>query len=118
MGNIVITLWVVLTIACWVMFHKLFTVYYFSMSKGILQEIIVSGIVGAVLMAITLRFWIVTAVIAIIIGLAARKRTNSAVPLVAAVIIVILVACVGMNLNAEVEKATSLNTTSQIEYRM
>lgn len=54
-GGILTLIW---AIACFIFYHKIFTVYYFSLSRGILKELLICLGVGAVLAALTL--WLST----------------------------------------------------------
>ena len=62
-GTVVLILWIGFSIGVWVLYHKIFTVYYFSLSQGLMKEFFMSFIVGLVLTGLTLTFWWLVALI-------------------------------------------------------
>lgn len=78
MGQGVIFLWLVLTILCFLVYHKVFRVYYVGgVGKGLLKEVVVCGVGGLILTILSVKFWIVTDIILIILGLVAIKKCKS-----------------------------------------
>lgn len=63
MDILFIILWFGCSLAVWVVFHKLFRVVYFELFNGCLKEFITSGIIGAVLAGIIIRFWFVAVIV-------------------------------------------------------
>lgn len=49
--------WIFWIVVLLVLYHKCFHVVYFSLSDGFLKELFVSGLIGAVLTALTFTFW-------------------------------------------------------------
>ena len=62
-GTVVLIVWIGFSIGVWVLYHKIFTVYYFSLSQGLMKEFFMSFIVGLVLTGLTLTFWWLVALI-------------------------------------------------------
>jgi hypothetical protein len=74
MDVIFIILWFLCSIAVWIIYHKLFNVMYFDLFNGCLTEFITSGFLGAIIAAMIIRFWWVTIVIFILLGIAISKK--------------------------------------------
>lgn len=106
-SSIFLIVWVIWIIALLVLYHKVFTVYYFSLSYGLLKELLVATIVGTILTAITFYLWWVTAIIIILVGLAVMGKTNSKVPLVIAVILAIIVSIIGISARSDMKNTSS-----------
>lgn len=77
MDGIAVVLWIVFSIGVWAAYHKIFTVYYFSLSKGLMKELLVSAFLGAVLTALTLYLWWVTAIILLVVGVGVSGKTEN-----------------------------------------
>lgn len=85
------------TIAAFVFYHKVFTVYYFSLGNGLLREIICCILVGVFLAGLTLKFSGISALIVVLIGLGMSGKSYSsegkagiiAVSVIAAILILI-----------------------------
>lgn len=70
-------IWLIISIFCWVFYHKMFRVFYFDLLNGIINEFIGSFIVGAILTALLIHFWYVA--VCIIGGIAYiwyKKQNN------------------------------------------
>lgn len=72
MSNMFFILVVICTLFCWIIYHKIFTVYYADVGKGLLNEFITSAILGTVLAMLILilfvKFWyIIIALLGIVI---------------------------------------------------
>lgn len=65
---LVIGIWIIYTIICEVIYHKLFKVYYFSLGRGCLTELAGCGFVGLILMGLTLYLYIPLAIIVMVLG--------------------------------------------------
>lgn len=104
----------VFTVVIWVLYHKIFDVVYFDLSRGILKEIIGSLIGGVLLTALTLMYWWVTDIIIVIMALAVigkcRRSEQKILVVVCAAIIAILIAVAGISVNNEAEKQTQETT--------
>lgn len=64
-------------IACFVFYHKVFTVYYFSLSRGLMKEILWCGFFGYILAALTLKFSAPLAICLIIVGWSLTRNIDS-----------------------------------------
>lgn len=69
-------LWVIFSVGVWVLYHKLFDVYYFNFSKGLLKEVVTSAFVGVLLMSATLYLWWLSDIILIIAGIIVSEKTE------------------------------------------
>jgi hypothetical protein len=69
-----VILWILCSMSAWVIYHKLFNVLYFDFFNGCVKEIITSGVVGAVLAAIIIRFWYIAIIIIILVCVAIFKK--------------------------------------------
>lgn len=67
-NNIGIILTIIYAVVAWIVYHKIFSVYYSDVGQGCLKEIIVSVILGAVMAAITIAYWPVALMILIVAG--------------------------------------------------
>jgi hypothetical protein len=102
--GIVLLFWV---IALLVFYHKVFTVYYFSLSKGLMQELITAAILGAIMTGLTFLFWWLTAIIIIIVGLVNMSKSGNKAHIVVAIILAIVIAVIGISATG------SKNTSSE-----
>lgn len=113
MGGIVVVLWIIFSIGVWVVYHKIFTVYYFNLSQGLMKELILSAFLGALLTALTLYFWWVTVIILLLAGVGASGKTEN--PSVKRTIIVvfgvaaIVVAIIGIRYKSQVDTDAGTN---------
>lgn len=107
MGNIVIVLWLVFSIGVWIVYHKIFTVYYFNLSQGLMKELILSAFLGALLTALTLYFWWIAAIILLLVGVGVSGKTENSsgkkAIMVVFCIAVIVVAIVGISYKSQVD---------------
>lgn len=106
MSGIVVVLWIVFSIGVWITYHKIFTVYYFDLSQGLMKELILSAFLGGILTALTLYFWWITAIILLLVGVGVSGKTENlsskkAIMVVFA-IAAIVVAIVGINYKSHV----------------
>lgn len=74
MSVLIVVLTIVYAIACLIIYHKLFTVYYFSLSQGCAKEIAIALFVGMFLAALTVAFWYVSIPVIILVLIALFKR--------------------------------------------
>ncbi|MBD5507435.1 MAG: hypothetical protein HDR05_05175 [Lachnospiraceae bacterium] len=61
----------ILTIICaifvWIAYHKLFSVFYFDLGRGLIKEFIISLFGGAVIAYLIMNFWFIAIPIIIFI---------------------------------------------------
>lgn len=113
MSGIVVVLWIVFSIGVWIAYHKIFAVYYFNLSQGLMKELILSAFLGAILTALTLYFWWITTIILLLVGLGVSGKTENPsgkkAIIVIFVIAAIVVAIVGISYRSQVstDAATS-----------
>lgn len=74
MSVLVVILTIVYAIAGLIIYHKLFTVYYFNLSMGCGKEIATALFVGMFLAALTLAFWYISIPVIILVLVAIFKR--------------------------------------------
>ncbi|WP_415281493.1 TcaA NTF2-like domain-containing protein [Clostridium perfringens] len=95
METLLIGLWVFLTIIIEIIYHKYVRVVYFDISRGILQELIASGLAALFILIFTLYFLfkyisiIIPIVILIVFGLIYKKQRNNNVIITGIVIAVL-----------------------------
>ncbi len=99
----------VYTVAVFVIYHKIFDVYYFGgAGKGIMKELIGSFLAGLMLTALTLYYWWIADIIIILVGLGfAGKSENpqtKKVILGAFVVLAIVVAVLGIGYKSGTEE--------------
>lgn len=51
-----VIVWIVATIGCWILYHKIFDVYYFNVGQGCLKEIFISAVIGLIIASIVTKF--------------------------------------------------------------
>lgn len=69
-GGFLIIAW---TIAAWVLYHKIFTVYYFNLSAGLGKELIGSLVAGIILASLTIYLYWVVAIAVLVAGIVLRS---------------------------------------------
>ncbi|MDM0459112.1 hypothetical protein QTH51_01970 [Clostridium perfringens] len=95
MESLLIGLWVFLTIIIEIIYHKYVRVVYFDISRGILKELIASGLAALFILIFTLYFLfkyisiIIPIVILIVFGLIYKKQRNNNVIITGIVIAVL-----------------------------
>lgn len=95
METLLIGLWVFLIIIIEIIYHKYVRVVYFDISRGILQELIASGLAALFILIFTLYFLfkyisiIIPIVILIVFGLIYKKQRNNNVIITGVVIAVL-----------------------------
>lgn len=100
-GSVTLILVVFFTITSLILYHKVFTVYYFgSLTNNLIKELFGAFIVGFILTMVTLYFWWVAAIIIVLIGLSVAAKVDSPqgkkVILIAFVVMAIIVSIVGI----------------------
>lgn len=114
MSGIILVLWIAFSIGVWITYHKIFSVYYFNLSQGLMKELILSAFFGGVLTALTLYFWWVTVIILLLVGLGVTGKTEnpSGKKAIVAVfaIAAIVVAIVGISYKSQVNENTGAST--------
>ena len=115
MGTIYIIMWIAWTIALLIVYHKIFEVYYFSLGNGLFKELITAGFIGLIMTALTFYLWWLTAIIIILIGVAAVGKTNSKAPLIIAVVVAIIISIIGFKTNHESDSSDDYAMTYQID---
>jgi hypothetical protein len=108
--------WFFWLIVLLVFYHKVFTVAYFNLSKGLLQEFIVAAILATVMASLTIYFWYVAVVIIILLGMSYRAKTGSNAAMVIAVAAALFIAFFGIKMKKEIkEKNEPEETQKQTE---
>ena len=119
-GGALLLIWLVLTIACLVIYHKCFNVYYFNLGKGLFKEILVAGFVSLILIACFLVLWWLTAIILAFVTLYAIGRTENPttkkVILVIGIVAIIIVSIAGINLKNKQNEEANNNEIENVSY--
>lgn len=76
-GTVITFLWIVFSVGVWIIYHKIFSVYYFNLFNGLMKELVVSAFVGALLTVLVLSFWWVADIILILVGLGISGKTDN-----------------------------------------
>lgn len=100
-SGVYLVLWIFWFVALLVLYHKVFTVYYFSLSQGLMKEILTSAFLSLIMTAITLYLWYISAIIILIMGLSLMGKTHNRLVIIFAVILAIIIAIVGINVKKE-----------------
>lgn len=75
--TIIFWLTVIYAIACLILYHSVFTVYYFNLKMGLWKELITSLVIGMALACITVYYWWITCIILIIIAYLINSKIKS-----------------------------------------
>ncbi|MBO5284049.1 MAG: hypothetical protein J6B43_13160 [Lachnospiraceae bacterium] len=117
-GAVILVLWIVFSIGVLVLYHKIFTVYYFSLSQGLMKELMVAGMVGFGLTLITLYLWWLAALVILLTGLVAAGKTENPsgkkAIIFAFAVAAIVVAIVGISMRSN----NKTDASSAREYRI
>ena len=73
--TIFVILWFICSLAVWVIYHRLFSIWYFDLFNGCLKEIITAGVIGAVLAAIIIRFWFIAIIVTALFFVALFRKS-------------------------------------------
>ncbi len=126
--SIALILVIFYTIASLVVYHKIFTVYYFgSLTNNLFKELFGAFLVGIILTGLTLYFWWLAAIIIVLAGVGFAGKTDNPqgkkVIMGAFVVFAIIVAIVGIGFKRQVKQkqeeknnAESYNSSSADEY--
>lgn len=66
---ILAAIWIVYIILLLVAYHKIFDVVYFDTFNGLLRELVIAAIIGAILAGVTIIYWWISTIVLILIGL-------------------------------------------------
>lgn len=99
-------------IAIEVLYHTVFTVYYFNLGKGCLSEVVASFAIAFILTCLTFMYWYVVVIILILIGLVASNKSKNIGPLVVCIIISIIFSLLAIRLNKKIaeDKKNQIDT--------
>ena len=99
-------------IAIEVLYHTVFTVYYFNLGKGCLSEVVASFVIAFILTCLTYMYWYVVVIVLILIGLVASNKSKNIGPLVVCIIISIIFSLLAIRLNKKIaeDKKNQIDT--------
>lgn len=105
MSGVVTVLWVVYSIGVWIVYHKIFAVYYFNLAQGLMKELFLSAFLGMILTGLTLSLWWLAAIILLLVGLGAsgKAQTSSGKHTIIAIfaIAAIIISIVGISFKSQ-----------------
>lgn len=103
-----------------VAYHAIFDIWYFNFKKAIINEIIGAFIFAALMTGITLKFWLISVVVLLIVGgcLSAKCSTKQTKTLVMIVtlICIVLVAVQGRNFNKTLKDNNTDSQSAEEDY--
>lgn len=70
--------WIFYSLILLVAYHKIFTVYYLDFSGGLLRELLISGLLGAVLAGLSILYWQFGVIVIVLLALIAIAKAESA----------------------------------------
>lgn len=115
MNALYVTVIIIWMIAILIFYHKIFSVYYFSLGQGIIKELLFSFFLGAIMTYVTFYFWWVTAIVILFAGLSAKAKVSNNAPLIIAVVLIIVVAIIGISTRANTKDSkTSASVESAV----
>lgn len=100
--GIVLLIWIV---ALLVLYHKVFEVYYFSLSYGLMKELIVAVFIGMIMTVLTFYLWWITAIIILIVGFANMSKSGNKAHIIVAVILAIVISIIGISVRSNAKSA-------------
>jgi len=118
MQGVTLGIFIFYFIMCLVIYHSVFQVYYLDLQGGLMTEMVGSFIVSAILVALTLTYWPVAAIIIVICGLAFAARmegTAKTVCIAVFIVIAIVVSVVGANSKKQKAQQNSTETGARYE---
>ena len=120
--TVVFILWIGFSIGVWVLYHKIFTVYYFSLSQGLMKELIWSVIIGIVLTGLALYLWWLVVLILLGVGLTtAGKVDNPSAKktiMILFAVAAIVVAIVGLQFKAGMKANETPSSSNNSAWRL
>jgi glucan phosphoethanolaminetransferase (alkaline phosphatase superfamily) len=106
-------LWIVLSIAIWYFYHKIFTVYYFNLYHGLLNELGVTALLGALLTWLTLTYWMIAlAIVILVFAMLLRNQLPREAVTVMSIIAIVLLVC-GLSSLKSCNKSKTSSSSSQ-----
>ena len=99
-GTIYGIVWIVWVVALLYLYHKVFTVYYFSLGNGIMKELVTAAFLGIIMTALTFYLWWLTAIIILGFGFANMQKSGNKTFMIIAVVAAIIVAILGISLRS------------------
>jgi len=106
---IMFVLFLIFTIGAWITYHKIFTVYYFDFSQGLLKELIISVVIGLLLTGLSLKFWYASVIIILLVGIGFSSKTGSPsmkkMIMGIAAVVAVIVSVVGIRFNVSTKEA-------------
>ena len=101
MDAIVIIYAIVFTILGLILYHSIFEIWYFNLSKALIGELIGGLIFGVIMTALTLKFWYISCIIIIILGISLSIKvsnpTGKKIVVVFFLLVAIITAVLGIN---------------------
>lgn len=108
MSGVVTVLWIVYSIGVWIIYHKMFTVYYFNLSQGVMKELFLSALLGLLLTGLTLSLWWLAAIILLLVGLGvsgkAQTPSGKHAVIVVFAIAAIIISIVGISFKSQSDR--------------
>lgn len=110
--GVICIVWIIVLL---VLYHKVFTVYYFDLGQGLLKEIVGAVILAVIMTALTLEFWWLSAIVIIFGGIGLSKKISNNIVITASVILAVIISVMGIKYKNEKNKNED-NKASNIEY--
>ncbi|MBQ7148983.1 MAG: hypothetical protein IJR96_09560 [Pseudobutyrivibrio sp.] len=98
MGFLYLIVWLVWVVALEYLYHKVFTVYYFSLGQGLQKELVGAFFLGIIMTGLTFYLWWLTAIIIVAVGIANMSKTGNKSHIIIAIVLAIVVAILGLTL--------------------
>lgn len=100
MSTFILILTLIYSVIAFVIYHKIFAVYYFDLLNGVFKELLACFFVGALLAGLTLYFSTPLAIIIIIAGIILSRKPDSstarALVLIVFIVLAILIFVFGL----------------------
>jgi len=120
MDSLLGIVWLAWVIALLILYHKVFTVYYFSLGHGIMKELVGAAFGAIIMTALTFYFWWITALIILFIGFASMSKSGEKSHIIIAVIIAIVISIIGISVKSKSNNSNEEKkqvTEEQVSYQ-
>ena len=87
MSTFIFIIWMIIL---FIVYHSIFTVYYFSLGNGLLREVVVIAALASVMTYITLSLWWIMTLVVLYFGYSSYKKSGKKKILIASIICALL----------------------------
>lgn len=108
-GGSIIGYWLFYTILLLVAYHKIFTVYYFSLSHGLLRELGTAAFLGIILAWVSIYIWQIGVGVIVIIALMGVSKVESSAGKIVIIVLAVIASIVIIVSGRAIRKSEAAN---------